>query len=63
MNFKPQMIKYLRQVYGQKLDSVKIEKRPASKSHTFPEFENIEQGKGVGAPVLVASGSLLGAPD
>ena len=38
-------------------------KRPVSKSHTFPESENFEQGKGVGAPVFVASGSLLGAPD
>ena len=39
------------------------EKRPASKSHTFPESENIEQGKRVQTPVLVAFDSLLGALD
>ena len=38
-------------------------KRPASKSHTFPETENIEQGNGVLTPVLVASGSLHCALD
>ena len=43
--------------------SIWIEKRPASKSHTFPESENIEQGKGVGAPVFVAFDSLHCALD
>ena len=42
---------------------MEIEKRPASKSYTFPETENIEQRKGVRTPVLVASGSLHCALD
>ena len=39
INFKFQMII--------DVNYMETEKRPASKSHTFPESENLEQGKGV----------------